>query len=120
MSSAVFGEFKIATYAPGRRDMSIKKNQCVDSKLGTLNLNYGGLFRLAGTTAVSGTPDVKVSREVILFDKRTRRPISRRISDADGNYEFSASLKGPWFIVSFEPTGEFNAVIADNAFGEPM
>ncbi len=42
------------------------------------------------------------------------------MSDASGVVEFLAVAKGPWAVVAFDHTGEYNAVIADNVFGEPM
>ena len=75
---------------------------------------------MPGSTAVAGTPDVPVSRRVGLFDRKSRRIAKETVSDAAGNYAFNNVASGPWFVVSFDHTGEYNAVIADNIYGEPM
>lgn len=86
----------------------------------TQNIRWGGLFRVPGTTAVAGTPDVPVSRIVGLFDRKSQRIAMETMSDPAGNYEFANVSYGPWFVASFDHTGEYNAVIADNIYGEPM
>ena len=75
------------------------------------------MYRIFGTTSVAGTPDVPVSRLVVLCDKKTKLPVSQKVSDAGGEYEFQPMAQGPWFVVAFDHTGEYNAVIADNIYG---
>lgn len=79
-----------------------------------------GLFKVAGTVAVAGTPDVPVSREVRLSRAKGGRLALSLFSDIAGNYQFSFVGRGPWVVTAHDHTGEYNAVIADNIFGEPM
>ena len=82
---------------------------------------FGGPFRVQGTVAIAGTPDVPVSRMVGLFDKRTKRIVRSAWSDpTTGAYTFNYVAYGPWTVISWDHTGEYNAVPADNIFGEAM
>ena len=80
----------------------------------------GGRFLVVGTCAVSGTPDVPVSRRVRLLCRVSGRLIREIWSTPAGDYAFHDVRKGPWTIISYDHTGEYNAVIADNILGTPM
>lgn len=120
MAQGLIFSAPLPVYAPGRRDMSIRKDRWLDVVPRRYDLRFNGLFRVPGTTAVSGTPDVPVSRLVLLIDRRTKLCARMKMSNADGTYEFSPVAKGPWLVLAFDHTGEFNAVVADDILGEPM
>jgi hypothetical protein len=80
----------------------------------------GGAYKVPGTTKVSGAPDVPVSRLVCLFCARSRRLVRAQWSNQDGSYVFFGVRYGPWFVTAHDHTGEYNAVISDNIYGEPM
>ena len=120
MSTGVIGSPLLAIYAPGRRNMSIRHDQIVGARPGTCDTRTGGTFKVRATTAVAGSPDVPVSRRAALICKAPLLIARVAMSDASGVVEFLAVAKGPWAVVAFDHTGEYNAVIADNVFGEPM
>ena len=117
--SRAFGE-AVAIFAPGRRSKNVFAHKATFGSLSRRDMIYGGNRHVPGTVAVAGTPDVPVAREVVLFDVRTKRPIRALISAPSGEYDFQNVAPGPWFVVSYDHTGEYNAVIADNIMGEPM
>lgn len=110
----------LPTYAPGRRDMSIPYNSLLDVAPRLYDTRFGGMFRVLGTTAVAGTPDVPVSRLTLLVDKRTKLTAKMKMSNPDGSYAFERVGPGPWVVLAFDHTGEYNAVVADNIIGTPM
>jgi len=83
---------------------------------------FSGTYKVVGTTAVAGSPDVPVSRIVHLhLAKSGSGRLARTVmSDADGNYTFNMVTLGPWFVTAHDHTGEYNAVIADNIYGKPV
>lgn len=119
MSSKVFGDTGLV-FAPGRRSRSAVSMRAADRLIPYKDSINGGAFMVTGTAAVAGTPDILVERLILLCDKKTKRPIRSTISAVDGTYEFGSVAKGPWFVIGFDHTDEYNAVIADNIFGTPM
>lgn len=81
---------------------------------------YGGVYRVTGTTAVAGTPDVPVARLVALMAERSKRVVRSQFSAPNGAYSFDNVAYGPWTIISWDHTGEYNAVIASGRCGDPM
>lgn len=69
---------------------------------------------------MAGTPDVPVSRRVVLLHERSNLPFRSMFSAENGAYDFTYVARGPWSVVSYDHTGEYNAVIASNNIGEPM
>lgn len=120
MAQGVVLSTPLPTYAPGRRDMSVRHDRLLDVAPRLLDTRFGGLFRVPGTTAVAGTPDVPVSRLTLLIDKRTKLPAKIKMSNPDGTYVFEYVGLGPWVVLTFDHTGEYNAVVADNILGTPM
>ena len=92
----------------------------VDSLIAPVSLIFGGVRRVDGTVKVAGSPDVPVSRVVLLIHASSGRIAHRTFSDASGGYSFPVVGPGPWMVISRDHTGEYNAVIADNIYGEPM
>ena len=100
--------------------MSVHKNGVFSSNSVKIDTQFGGKFKVVGSTAVSGSPDVPVARLVGLFDERSKRIVRSVWSDEAGNYAFYNVAYGPWSVVSWDHTNEYNAVIAANISGEPM
>ena len=120
MATGLINAPRIPTYAPGRRDMSVRHDQILDPSLRRMNLQTNGLYRVVGTTAVAGSPDVPVARMVVLLDEKTKRPARSMMSSISGAYNFDHVARGPWSVISWDHTGEYNAVIASNKLGDPM
>lgn len=80
-----------------------------------------GKYRITGTTKRKGTPDSPTRVRVCLFDQLSKRLARETWSDAaTGAYAFTCLRSGTYFVVSFDHTGAFNAVIADNVASELM
>lgn len=81
----------------------------------------GGAYRVTGTTKVKGTPDVAVSRRVLLIDQLSGRLVRAQWSTAGtGAYAFDRIRLGVFFVVSFDHTGVHNGVIATGVTPESM
>jgi hypothetical protein len=81
-----------------------------------------GNGRIQGTVKEKGTPDMPLSRVVILIDERTGLPHAKTWSDGStGAYEFQyVRMDRKYTIVSYDHTGTYRAVIADNQTPQPM
>jgi hypothetical protein len=83
---------------------------------------FGGRGRIAGTVKEKGTPDAPVYRRVRLFNDRDGQCVAETWSDpATGVYVFeyiNAALK--YTVLSYDHTGQFRAVVADNLTPEIM
>jgi hypothetical protein len=81
----------------------------------------GGAYRVAGTVAISGTPDTPVRRQVRLFSKREARLVREVWSDAaTGAYSFDNIKYQSYFVVAHDYLTFYNAVIKDAINPEPM
>lgn len=81
----------------------------------------GGGYHLSGTVKVDGTPDIPVSRRVLLLDHDGARPVREQWSDPiTGAYDFRNIANKPYFVIAFDHTNNFRAVIADRVLPEPM
>jgi len=121
MTTSLLFSASLATYAPGRRDMSVRHDQALDMRPRRTDMRIAGMYRLAGTTAVAGSPDVPVARLVRLYHSRFASFCAREtLSAADGSWSFTCLDRGPWTVIAFDHTGEYNAVVAANILGEPM
>ena len=79
----------------------------------------GGSCRVYGTVAIAGTPDLPVERVVYLVEYLSKRVVRTTVSDPlSGAYEFRWVHAGPWTVISDDPTGQYNSVIAANLPGE--
>ncbi len=87
-----------------------------------LDLRYGGTFRVAGTVKEKNSPvNTPLRRRVWLLDQSNYDPVASVWSDAvTGDYLFD-HIRGDlrYMIVSFDHTGLYRAVIADNITAEP-
>ena len=87
----------------------------------TVDLKNAGSYRITGTTKNTGTPPVPVGRLVRLHDQRSGEIVRQLWSDATtGAYSFDNIRSGVFYVVSFDHTNTFAAVIADNLTPEPM
>lgn len=121
MSTAVLMAGALPTYAPHPTNYSVRHDAELPHPRYWVDLRNGGTFKVLGTTAVVGSPDVPVSRRVFLLDWVTLRPVRDEFSAAgSGVYEFANIRSGPWLVLSRDHTGEYNAVAADNIYGESM
>lgn len=108
-------------YAPARPNKSVKGNSGFLTKNGYFDTRWGGMYSLRGTTKVAGTPDIPVGRRVVLLHERFLRISRAMVSDPlTGEYVFNNISNGPWTVISWDNTGEYNAVIGSNAPSEPM
>lgn len=94
----------------------------VVGKIARLDSFYGGTSRIAGTTAVSGSPsNTPVSRRVRLHDQLTGRVARETWSDSAGLYAFEGLRPDVVFhLVSFDHTGVHAAVAEADITPEPM
>ena len=87
----------------------------------TVDLKNAGSYRIIGTTKNTGTPPVPVGRLVRLHDQKTGEIVRQVWSDATtGAYSFTGLRLTTYYVVSFDHTNTFGAVIADNITPEPM
>lgn len=81
----------------------------------------GGGYRVPGTVAIDGTPDVPTRRQVRLFVKKEARLAREVWSDAvTGAYSFDNIKLQPYFVVTHDYLGFYDAVIHDAITPEPM
>ena len=80
-----------------------------------------GSYRITGTTKNKATPsDLPVARRVRLHEQISGRLVRETWSDASGAYAFNGIRLTTYYVVSFDHTGGFGGVIADNLTPEPM
>lgn len=120
MATSLLHTIPTPTFAPGRVNTSVHPYIAISTVVASLDTQFGGAFKVIGTAKVSGTPDIPVRRFVGLFHERSRRIVRSVWSDAAGSYAFYNVSQGPWSVVSWDHTNEYNAVIAANIFGVPM
>lgn len=89
--------------------------------LGYKDAQDGGAYRYVCDTKVKGTPDVPVSRRVLLCDELSGRVVRSAWSDGvTGLCAFNSIRLGVFYVVSFDHTGANRAVIADGQIPVPM
>ena len=111
----------LARHAPGIKNLSLHGHGVIyGGNKPRFNVLYSALYKVVGTTGVAGTPDVPVARKVRLLNTKNCQLVREVWSDAGGNYRFDAVARGPWTVLAHDYTNEYNAVVADNVYGEPM
>lgn len=86
-----------------------------------VDIRWSGQYRIIGTTKNKATPsDVAVSRRVRLHDQKSGDVVREMWSDAGGVYAFNHIAPGLYYVVGFDHTNTFAAVIADKLTAEPM
>lgn len=83
----------------------------------------GGNYKIAGTVKEKAAPaNVPLRRRVRLHDQKTGVALRETWSDATtGVYEFAGIIGGrKYYVVSFDHTLNYRAVIADNLAPEAM
>ncbi len=81
------------------------------------DLYFGGFGRITGTVAEKSTPaNTPLRRRVVLTDDRSRMAIRETWSDATtGEYTFNGIRPDcRYTVTSFDHSGQYRAVIADN------
>lgn len=80
----------------------------------------GGVYRIAGTVAIDGTPIVPVARRVRLFHRLSGRLVRETWSDAaSGAFEFTGLRFGTYMVLAHDHTAAFEAVSADSVVDVP-
>lgn len=74
----------------------------------------GGKLSVSGSVYLKGPPQVPASRRVRLHDYYSGRSVREVRSDAQtGAYSFEQIKPGLYYVVAFDNTGTYNAVIKD-------
>ena len=73
----------------------------------------GGAFSISGNVYLKGPPQVPTVRRVRLHDGANGRPVRETWSAVDGAYSFAKIRPGLYYVVAFDHTGTYNAVIKD-------
>lgn len=76
--------------------------------------NNGGLGVIRGTVKESGMPDHAVSRRVRLHRKLDGMLMRDIWSKTDGTYEFKGIAIQEYYVIAYDHTGNYNAVIKDS------
>ena len=80
-----------------------------------LDAEDGGVYRVAATVKIKGTPNTPVARRVVLHDQLSGRVVRSTWSDAaTGAYAFERIRRGPFYVAAFDHTGDKRAEIVDN------
>lgn len=88
--------------------------------VGVLNFD-SGLFKIIGTTKITGTPASPVRVRVSLHDQLSGRLIRGQWSDPlTGGYSFTNIRNGSFYVVAFDHLKNYRAVIADQLVPEAM
>lgn len=79
---------------------------------------FGGKGQITSTVKVHGTSDLPAQRRVGLYSCASRQLVRLTWSDpVTGAYAFSGVATGePFFVVSWDHTGVFDAVVHDRIF----
>lgn len=88
-----------------------------------IDIEDGGVGRITGTVKEKGSPaNTPLRRRVVLQSHRDKRTVRETISDAGtGVYEFLEIAMGRTYdVISYDHTGIYRAVIADNLSPELM
>lgn len=88
-----------------------------------IDIEDGGAGRIIGTVKEKGSPaNTPLSRRVVIQNHRDKRTVRETISDAGtGVYEFLEIAMGRTYdVISYDHTGIYRAVIADNLSPELM
>lgn len=88
--------------------------------LSTRHMTDSGVYRIAGVVDIKGAPNVPVVRRVLLFTARGKRLIAETWSNSDGSYVFDCLAQGQYDVITYDHTGAYRAVIADNLAAEMM
>lgn len=81
---------------------------------------HGGNGFISGTIKEAGIPDAPVKREVRLHRKQDGMLIREQWSAAEGAYAFNNIAIQPYYVFSFDQTGNYNGIIKDIIVPEVM
>lgn len=84
--------------------------------LAVVDFLHGGRGIIYGTVKESGTPALPVVRRVRLYRKLDGLLIREAWSKPDGSYQFRGVALQDYYVVAFDHTGNFNAVIRDSIY----
>lgn len=112
-----------ASYAPPQAlDAQGVRNRAIAQLIGKQNIYFGGIGQVSGTVKEKGTPDHALHRRVLLIEEQTRTVIGEAWSNAaTGAYSFgNIAMDRTYTVISYDYTGTYRAVIADNQIPELM
>jgi hypothetical protein len=103
--------------------ISLQPTAVTGRKMGqflSLDVLNGGPGIISGSVKEAGTPDLAVKRRVRLHSRLSGGAIRDTFSEADGSYSFKWISMQLYYVVSFDHTGNYNAVIKDSITPEKM
>jgi hypothetical protein len=88
---------------------------------GDIDTDDGGKFKVFGTTKITGSPATATRVKVTLHDQLSGRVVrSQWTNSATGAYQFNYIRNGAFYLVAFDHTKNYRAVIADQLVPEAM
>lgn len=86
------------------------------------DVEFGGMGRVNGNVYIDGTPDIPVSRRVVLIRERDGLAFREVWSDkATGAYSFDKVAMGVRYtVIAYDYENNYRAVVADNVLAESM
>lgn len=76
---------------------------------------YGGAYRITGSIMIQASPtDLPMSAKVRLYKKNDGNLVKEVFSAADGSYIFNNIANTSYYLIAFDHTGSYNAVIRDS------
>lgn len=76
---------------------------------------YAGRGYIAATVAIKGTPNTPVTRRVRLHEQKSGNFVAETWSNSSGSYAFTGiDPSNTYYAVSFDHTGAYQGVVADN------
>lgn len=88
---------------------------------GDIDVVNGGKFRVSGTTKILSSPTTQTSVKVCLHDQLSGLLVGSQWSKSNtGAYSFNNIRNGSFYVVAFDHTKNYRAVIADQIVPEAM
>ena len=117
--TALFGPFVELNQFPPPSGAPVTTALRAFSAADSLDMQDRGGYCIVGTVKEKGAPDVPVSRRVLLCDQLSGRVMRSAWSDpVTGAYAFSRIRLGEFYVLSFDHTGAFRAVVASGLVPE--
>ena len=85
------------------------------------DIYFSGSGQIVGTVKEKGTPNIPLVRRVLLYSETTRLLVAEVWSAPNGDYKFETLDRTQrYFVIAFDHTQLYSAVVADNLSPEPM
>lgn len=91
--------------------------------IGAASLSVSGEFQTpTGTIKKAGTPsNTPLKARVVLHDQASLAPVLQTFSNqADGAWQFVGIRPGKYYVVAFDPTGEYGGEVETDLMAERM